>query len=120
VFHRNGSYGRSKYRIRRYGRSDVACLERKLKTRGLLAKRRSPVELEELPRLNNGDPEPGWAGQWFHQRLQARRLDPVCRIQYRRTARVAMTRNGPIRLTLDDAICAWTDRGCWIIRLSSR
>src|SRR5512140_2655356 len=38
VFHRRGSFGRTKYRIRRYGPSEVAFLERKLKTRGLVAK----------------------------------------------------------------------------------
>src|ERR1044071_4237055 len=41
VFHRRGSYGRSKYRIRRYGSSAVGFLERKLKTRGLVSKRRT-------------------------------------------------------------------------------
>src|SRR5213083_985669 len=48
VFHRRGSFGRSKYRIRRYGQSEVAFLERKLKTRGFLTKRRSIVKLDEL------------------------------------------------------------------------
>jgi hypothetical protein len=106
AFHRRGSFGRSKYRIRRYGVSDVAFLERKLKTRGLLGKRRSLVKLDELKRLGNIKPERGWAGFWYHQRLLARRLNPVCRISYRRTARVAMTGYGPIRLTLDDDIRA--------------
>ena len=48
VFHRRGSFARSKHRIRRYGASGMAFLERKLKTRGLLTKRRSPVALDEL------------------------------------------------------------------------
>src|SRR5688572_28698767 len=43
VFHRRGSYGRSKLRVRRYGQGAVVFLERKLKTRGLLTKRRSMV-----------------------------------------------------------------------------
>src|SRR5207253_742259 len=43
VFHRRGSYGRSKYRIRRYGLSDVMFLERKFRTDRLLAKRRTIV-----------------------------------------------------------------------------
>ena len=104
AFHRRGSFGRSKYRIRRYGSSEVAFLERKLKTRGLLSKRRSVVNLDELKRLGHIEPERGWAGFWYHQRLLARRLNPVCWISYRRTARVAMTGYGPIRLTLDDDI----------------
>ena len=106
AFHRRGSFGRSKYRIRRYGASEVAFLERKLKTRGLLSKRRSVIKLDELKRLGDSEPEPGWTGFWYHQRLLARRLNPVCRISYRRTARVAMTGHGPIRLTLDDDIRA--------------
>jgi hypothetical protein len=106
AFHRRGSFGRSKYRIRRYGASEAAFLERKLKTRGLLSKRRSVVHLDELKRLGDSQPERGWAGFWYHQRLLARRLNPVCQISYRRTARVAMTGLGPIRLTLDDDIRA--------------
>ena len=51
AFHRRGSFGRSKYRIRRYGANQDAFLERKLKTRGLLSKRRSLVKLDELKRL---------------------------------------------------------------------
>jgi hypothetical protein len=106
AFHRRGSFGRSKYRIRRYGASDVAFLERKLKTGGLLCKRRSVVKVEELTRLGASKPDRGWTGFWYHQRLLARRLNPVCQISYRRTARVAMTGYGPIRLTLDDDIRA--------------
>jgi hypothetical protein len=84
----------------------VAYLERKLKTRGLLTKRRSLVKLDELERLSDVDPVRDWAGYWFHRRLLARGLGPVCQISYARTARVAMTHNGPIRLTLDDNLRA--------------
>ena len=104
VFHRQGSYGRSKYRIRRYGPSQLAFLERKLKTRGLVSKRRSIVKLDELERLAGGEPDRDWTGHWYHQRLLARRLRPVCEIAYRRTARVSMTGSGPIRLTMDEDI----------------
>jgi hypothetical protein len=106
VFHRQGSFGRSKYRIRRYGSSAVAFLERKLKTRGLVTKRRSVVSLEELKHLNGAGSLEGWIGRWFHRRLGARRLNPVCQISYDRTARVAMTPAGIIRLTLDHNIRA--------------
>jgi hypothetical protein len=111
VFHRKGSFGRSKYRIRRYGESGVAFLERKLKTRGLLTKRRSIVKLNELQRLEDNGAEPGWAGHWFYRRLAARRLKLICQISYRRTARVAPTNFGPIRLTLDDHIRASPSAG---------
>lgn len=111
VYHRRGSFGRSKYRIRRYGRGDTVFLERKLRTRGLLAKRRSIVELDELARLEVHTLERGWPGFWFHRRLLARKLEPVCQIAYDRTARVAMTPNGPIRLTLDHSLRALPAEG---------
>lgn len=111
VFHRKGSFGRSKYRVRRYGESQIAFLERKLKTRGLLTKRRSVVKLDELERLTDIAPARGWPGHWFHQRLVARRLRSICEITYRRTARVAMTTYGPIRLTLDEDIRASAAHG---------
>src|SRR5207237_725226 len=110
---RKGSFGRSKYRVRRYGQSEVTFLERKLKTRGLLTKRRSVVEFDELARLANADPEPGWAGYWFHRRLLARGLGPRCQISYHRTARIAMTRYGPTRLTLDENLRALPAAGLW-------
>lgn len=117
VFHRRGSYGRSKLRVRRYGRAATVFLERKLRTRGLLAKRRSLVAMEELERLEEQSPERGWAGFWFHRRLLARGLRPVCQITYDRTARFAITPCGPIRLTLDYNLLALPAEG---IRLSSQ
>ena len=106
VYHRNGSFGRSKYRIRRYGPGKVVFLERKLKTRGLVSKRRAAVNRDELERLQDGEPDAGWPGFWFHQRLLARRLRPVCQISYHRIARVALTKYGPIRLTVDRCVRA--------------
>jgi hypothetical protein len=104
VYHRKGSFGRSKYRIRRYGPGKTVFLERKLKTRGMVTKRRASVAIEELNRLQNDEPDADWPGFWYYQRLQARRLQPICQIRYQRTARVAMTQNGPIRLTVDQEI----------------
>jgi hypothetical protein len=104
VFHRRGSFGRSKYRIRRYGPSTTVFLERKLKTRGLVSKRRAAVPIEELVRLQQPEPDPSWPGFWYQQRLQARRLRPICQINYQRIARVALTENGPIRLTIDRCV----------------
>ena len=55
VFAKRGSYGRSKYRIRRYGANEVVFLERKLKTRELVSKRRAIVPLEQLQALESGN-----------------------------------------------------------------
>lgn len=104
VFHRNGSFGRGKYRIRRYDTAKSAFLERKLKTHDMVCKRRTKVKIYELDRLLNHRRDAAWDGDWFHRRLAARALRPVCQVTYLRTARVAMTETGPIRLTLDRAI----------------
>lgn len=106
VFHRKGSFGRSKYRIRRYGEAEVAFLERKLKTRGLVSKRRSAVQLSELELLTCPEANRHWKGYWYHQRLKIRQLRPICEITYHRTARIAMTSSGLSRMTLDDGIRA--------------
>jgi len=102
VFLRKGSFGRAKYRIRRYGDADHVFLERKLRTSNAVTKRRSIVELDDLPLLETGSLNPRWPeGRWFHRRIQARGLQPAWQISYQRTARVLETKVGPIRLTLD-------------------
>jgi SPX domain protein involved in polyphosphate accumulation len=66
VFHRRGSYGRAKYRVRRYGAAPFVFVERKLKTSDLVSKRRSAIAIGELPRLASPEPRKGWPGYWFH------------------------------------------------------
>ena len=107
VYHRQGSYGRSKYRVRRYGASDVVFLERKLRTKSLLSKRRSIIPIDALAQLEDtASPEATWVGEWFMGRLAARRLNPVCQVTYSRTARVTQTPYGLARLTVDDGLAA--------------
>jgi hypothetical protein len=106
VYNRKGSFGRSKYRIRRYGLDDVVFLERKLKTNGMVAKRRSPSVTREIRRLSDMQPDPQWLGSWYHRRVLLRGLKPICQISYERTARVASTPSGPVRLTLDENLRA--------------
>ncbi|MSU64335.1 MAG: polyphosphate polymerase domain-containing protein [Pedosphaera sp.] len=101
VFHRVGSFGRCKYRVRRYGQENGVFLERKLKTRGLVGKRRTRVQDSEVTDLSGDNADPGWVGFWFHRRLIARRLEPKCQIAYDRIARVGSAPDGPIRMTLD-------------------
>lgn len=126
VFYRRGSFGRSKYRARRYDRSEVVYLERKLTKPGLVTKRRTRVEQKALGRLLHVEQvhleqahleqahlkqahlkqDSHWAGEWFRRRLQLRCLRPVCQVSYQRTARVGSTDLGPIRLTLDENVRA--------------
>lgn len=106
VFERRGSYGRSKYRVRRYGESDLIFLERKLKTRNRVGKIRSIVGAGELALLERAESPKKWAGHWFHQRVQVRGLAPVCQISYSRMARMGVSESGPIRLTVDEDLRA--------------
>ena len=81
-------------------------LERKLREPTVLAKRRTMTPLTALSRLDAGEPQSSWAGHWFHARLAARRLRPVCQVSYRRTARLGMAGGDCIRLTLDEGLAA--------------
>lgn len=101
VYERRGSYARSKFRVRRYGASELIFLERKLKTRNRVGKLRSIVPLPEVELLSHANSPKRWAGHWFHERIQLRHLQPVCQISYLRTALLGLTPSGPIRLTLD-------------------
>jgi len=101
VLRRRGSYGRSKYRVRRYGAATELFLERKLKHQGIVRKWRTAVPSEALIALAEGE------SAWFGRRLHARALRPVCEISYRRLARVGACEQGQsIRLTLDDQLRA--------------
>jgi hypothetical protein len=101
VFHQKDSYGRAKYRIRRYGLDNYIFLERKFRTDRLLAKRRTSVPLEGLQRLGEPEADRGWEGYWFHRRILTRGLKPLVQVSYDRTARCGSAPMGPIRLTID-------------------
>ncbi len=106
VFHRRGSFGRSKYRVRRYGAADFVFVERKLRKPGILVKRRTIVPLDSIERLSGSLADPDWPGDWFHRRLLLRQIKPVAELSYNRVARFARTADGPARLTLDDDLRA--------------
>ena len=106
VYERQGSYARSKYRVRRYGDSERSFLERKLKTRNRVGKLRSIVAMDEVAMLEEAETPKRWAGHWFHKRVQVRQLRPVCQISYSRMARLAVSESGPIRLTVDQDLRA--------------
>src|SRR5262245_20131629 len=62
VFHRRGSFGRSKYRIRRYGDESTAFLERKMRQPAVLAKRRTRLSCDDLDRLSIASVDREWPG----------------------------------------------------------
>lgn len=106
VFRQRGSYGRMKFRVRRYGNNSEIFLERKLRNSRMLSKRRTTIDLAELPRVAAADADAAWSGAWFQRRLAVRGLTPACQITYQRLARVAQSAYGPIRLTIDTDIRA--------------
>lgn len=106
VFHRRGSFGRSKYRIRRYGDDQTVFLERKMRQPAVLAKRRTVLSLSALPRLTESAVGADWPGYWFHRRVTARRLRPVCQVSYTRMARGVIRDGEQVRLTLDSDLQA--------------
>ena len=104
VFGRAGALRTRKYRLRRYGNEDTIWLERKAKVRGRVKKRRTAISEAELACVYETTPPAHWSGHWFRRRVQLRQLQPVCSVTYERFARVGLTPEGPIRMTLDRAI----------------
>jgi hypothetical protein len=115
VFHRNGDYAASKYRVRRYGAAGPVFLERKDKDGDRVWKCRATVPAGDLPRLamRNGSPE--WVGGWFRDQVAERDLVPVCRIAYERVAFMGSTEAGAVRVTFDRDIRGEPTRG-WELR----
>ena len=102
-FHR-GSAARSKFRLRRYGDEPAVFLERKRKKRDCVEKRRVPVLDTDMRLLQDPEAPPDWTGRWFHKRLRARRLQPICQVTYERSAYVGGDPKDPLRLTLDQRL----------------
>jgi len=105
MFHRQPGHRRRKYRLRRYGLSDVVFLERKARRGDKVRKRRTLVAAASLAEQLAAEQSPTWEGDWFRARVATAGLQPVCRISYRRTAFVAHSTDGPLRVTLDRNLC---------------
>lgn len=104
VFNRRGSFGRAKYRVRRYTDDDTVFLERKLRNPGIVIKRRTGTPIDTLGHLDRVESMPTWPGDWFHRRLLVRGLRPTCQLSYLRMARGLLVNGASARLTLDDAV----------------
>jgi len=111
VFHKRGSFGRCKYRVRRYDASHLVFLERKLRSERLVSKRRTLVNLSELERLRQDECDLRWSGAWFQRRMLARGMNPSCQVSYKRTALVSENASGLVRLTMDEDLRAWRSNG---------
>jgi hypothetical protein len=118
VYHRRGSFGRAKYRLRRYDEAKELFLERKCKVKGRVRKRRTLVGPDELPLLFSSIRPADWQGRWFARRIELRGLVPTSLVSYRRVARVGEDSYGPIRLTIDRDFLCRPAEGLRIPRLS--
>lgn len=116
VYRKKGSFGRAKFRIRRYGVSSRVFLERKLKVGDKVAKRRTDLPIHELPELDlEGVKDGERPSAWYEKRLRLRGLRVVCQISYERIAMIGSNEFGPIRLTLDEALhVARMDSPCFV------
>ena len=106
IFHRMTGFRQQKFRLRRYGRENLVWFEEKRKRNGLVRKRRVSVEQTDVASRIVGPSEPGWNGQWFRDKIDERRMRPVSQVTYRRFARLGITDEGPMRLTIDDRLTA--------------
>jgi hypothetical protein len=104
VYYRSSAYKDCKFRVRRYGSSPFAYLERKSKAGDAVSKRRVAIPDAELVYLERRISPKSWPGHWFHRSLLAGRLQPACVLTYQRTAYFGWSREGPLRLTLDRRI----------------
>jgi len=115
VFHRSPGYRASKLRLRRYGSAPFVFLERKIKKGDRVRKRRVEVSPEELPRLSTYVagvlPPSGWAASWFLDYALKKRVAPICRVGYRRTAFYGVSGGQAVRLTIDENLVGLPARG---------
>ena len=77
----------------------------------VLAKRRTSLSCGDLDQLSVATVDTAWPGYWFHRRVAARRLRPVCQVSYARMARGGTSDGEPVRLTLDHDLRARPARG---------
>jgi len=110
VFFRDEGMRNRKYRVRRYGDSDLVYLERKRSRQGKVRKRRCGAVIGDLEAVGSGRSEQ--AGHaWFVREVAALEVAPVCRVTYLRRALFGDSAEGAVRVTFDRAIEGVLSRG---------
>lgn len=108
VFYRAQGYRKSKLRLRRYGMAPFVFLERKVRNGDKVRKRRIEIAPEELTNLSSymsgTIPPAGWEAGWFLDKALKKRLAPVCRVGYDRTAFYGTASGQGVRLTIDESL----------------
>lgn len=105
VFFRDPKARNRKYRVRRYGASDVIYLERKRSKDGKVRKRRVEAAQSSLSSIAQGE-SPLPSHDWFMRELQALDARPICLLRYHRRALFGVGPEGPMRVTFDRNIRA--------------
>jgi SPX domain protein involved in polyphosphate accumulation len=105
LFHRTGTIGSTKHRVRRYGDETILWIETKSKKKNVVQKDRTATSEDEcvthLSDLENDSP---WCGDWFTGRIIERRLQPTVQVHYRRFARMSTLGGESMRLTIDSQL----------------
>ena len=104
VYYRRGRYRYCKYRIRRYGETDVAHLERKVKKGYQVRKKRCELSLELLPELAQANCGIGVVACKYRSHLKRQAMRPVCLIHYDLTAYFGAVDSMPVRMTFDRSV----------------
>ena len=117
LFRRTGRVGRTKMRLRRYGDDDTLWFESKRKRRGVVRKRRTPIDRTTLNRYRAIETTSGTTtdtsiepGKWFLDRLNRLGMEPTVRLSYQRFARMMDAAGPPCRLTIDRQMTASPSR----------
>lgn len=106
VYNKSKGYRVSKYRVRRYGASDLIYLEQKRKRGCQVTKKRVQANQELLCALASREEVHFEPTKWFLDEVKALRLGPASLISYTRTAFNALVGGETLRLTLDRQIMA--------------
>ena len=119
VFRRMGEYGKSKFRVRRYGSAGPVFLERKDKDGDRVRKARVAVPAAGLADPTAALGNSHQPGGWFRDEIIRRRLAPLCRISYERVAYMGLSDTGTVRVTFDRKVHGETTTGWEVVPVRS-
>ena len=106
VYNKSKGYRVSKYRVRRYGASDLIFLEQKRKRGCQVTKKRVQANQELLCALASTEEIQYEPTKWFIDSVKQLNLGPASLISYTRTAFNTLVGGEALRLTLDHQIKA--------------
>jgi hypothetical protein len=114
VYHRTGTAGPSKYRVRRYGLQGPVFAEQKTRAGDQVYKRREALPSGGRSAFSGQELSADRLSPWFRDAVAGFRLRPVCRVAYDRVAYMGATPDGAVRLTFDRNVRG-EPTGGWVI-----